>query len=104
MNWLRELCCIRRQKRYLTIDDDDDDEYDNLPVPEPAEIVGGGSEYFVSHLKGGMSSVYKKMSSWSLPKPRHVNLFTLNEEDLDFIIPSPPHSPVNFDDVVDNLV
>lgn len=126
MNWLRELCCVRQQKGYLKTDEDDGYD-DSVPLPElsAAEIIGGGgggSEYFVSSLKSGVSSMYRKMSSWSLPKQRRVNLFTLNEDEFDFLMPSPPLSPgspgsrrssrsrrsplssVNFDDVVDEAV
>lgn len=109
---------MRGQRRYLKIDvqeDTDDDGEDAeggdtfCTELEPAEIIVGGSDHFASHWKRGVSSVYRRLSSWSLPNPRRENLFTLNESRLDFLMASPPPSPakfddVSFDDVVDDVV
>ena len=85
---------------------------------EPAHIVSASldSEYDLENfrLKTTLfSSVYKKVSEWSLPRSRQVNLFTLNEDEHDFLVndrggsPSPSSSETdanNFDDVVDEMV
>ena len=58
--------------------------------------------------------MYKKMSEWSLPKSKQVNLFTLNEEENEFLMddvddtegpaPSPSSQEENYDDVVDEII
>jgi hypothetical protein len=100
------LCACLRKKEYTKIDEKE-------PEPEPAQYISASddSEYGI---KSTFSSIYKKMSEWSLPKSRQVNLFTLNEDEHDFLIndvdvpqgpaPSPASQEENFDDVVDKLV
>ena len=58
-------------------------------------------------LKSTFSSMYKKMSEWSLPKSKQMNLFTLNEEDHDFLmddVDDTEEEEDNFDDVVDEII
>ena len=69
---------------------------------EPAQYVSASldSEYDLEnyHLKKTLTSLYKKVSEWSLPKKRKMNLFTVNEEEHDFLMDD------IFDDVVDEKI
>ena len=108
------LCACLRRKGYNKIDE-------TGVETKPAEIISVSldSEYDLENfkLKNTLSSIYKKMSEWSLPKSRQINLFTLNEEEHDFLVndvfpeekagrpPSPAYgSDDNFDDVVDEII
>ena len=106
---MREMdffCACLRKKGYTKIDDKE-------PEPEPAQFISASddSEYGI---KSTFSSIYKKMSEWSLPKSKQVNLFTLNEAENDFLMddvddtegppPSPSSKEENFDDVVDEIL
>lgn len=78
-------------------------------VVAPAQIISANldSEYDLENfrLQSTLSSMYKKLSEWSLPKPKHVNLFTLNEEDHDnFLAKDGCGADNNFDDVVDEII
>lgn len=75
-------CCFRHEPAYKKVD-----------TVEPAQYVSAGleSEYDVEtfQLKNAVSSLYRKVSSWSLPKkqlPKKQNLFTVNEEEHDFLM------------------
>ena len=50
------------------------------------------------------TGLYKKMSEWSLPNKPKVNLWTLNEEEHDFLMNEPGEEEQqpeeNFDDVI----
>lgn len=118
MDWL--CSCLRGKPAYrkVSVVEEEGEEVG------PAKYVSASldSEYDLEnfHLKSTVSSIYKKMSEWSLPKRRKLNLFTLNEDEHDFLMneyspeneggsPSPcssTSSPLaeNFDDVVDGLV
>ena len=101
-NW---ICCLRNKKRMRQA-------YDALrherqsesPAEEhePAQYVSASldSEYDLEnfHLKKTLTSLYKKVSEWSLPKKRKMNLFTVNEEEHDFLMDD------IFDDVVDEKI
>ena len=101
-NW---ICCLRNKKRMRQA-------YDALrherqsesPAEEhePAQYVSASldSEYDLEnfHLKKTLTSLYKKVSEWSLPKKRKMNLFTVNEEEHDFLMND------IFDDVVDEKI
>jgi hypothetical protein len=81
------------------------------PVPDeyrPAQYVSARDDSVYS-IKSTFSSIYQKFSEWSLPKK--VNLFTLNEDEHDFLLNEPGVSPYskhdpeeNFDDVVDEII
>lgn len=98
------LCaCFRKKRAYVEIQTEPD---------EPVQYVGF-QDNDANSLKStlSLSSVYKKMSEWSLPKSRQVNLFTLSEEEHDFLIKRDEGSPPpvvdpdnNFEDVVDQTV
>ncbi|CAM9401945.1 unnamed protein product [Ectocarpus sp. 12 AP-2014] len=108
MDW---LCCLRR-RRYQQ------QAYDALreePRPgrdeyQPAQYISAGleSEYDIENfqLKKTFTSLYKKVSEWSLPKKQKMNLFTVNEEEHDFLMnePGEDYPEENFDDVVDGKV
>ena len=96
-NW---ICCLRKRQRMR-------EAYDALsesPVKEhePAQYISASldSEYDLEnfHLKKTLTSLYKKVSEWSLPKKRKMNLFTVNEEEHDFLMND------IFDDVVDEKI
>lgn len=99
MDW---ICCLRKKRMQQA--------YDALrqepePPAEPAQYISAGLESEYS-LKSTFSSIYKKMSEWSLPKKHHINLFTLNEEEHDFLMnePGDPVEEETFDDVVDENI
>lgn len=109
MTW---WCCLRKEKAYKKIDQLEQD-----AEIEPAKYVSASldSEYDLENfgLKRTLTSMYQKMSEWSLPSSnKKMNLFTLNEEEHEFLIDSPIPSehppeqqqPENFDDVVDEMV
>lgn len=78
MDCIRYICCIKSRNRYESVD-----EYDNDFIEEPVEpvIVSGDTE---SKFSKSITSVYKKFSTWSLPKKKpHENLFTLSPEKMD---------------------
>jgi len=108
------LCACLRRKDYAKIDETEVE-------TKPAEIVSArlDSEYDLENfrLSKTFSSMYRKISEWSLPKSKQINLFTLNEEEHDFLVndvfpeqnenrpPSPAYgSEDNFDDVVDEII
>lgn len=77
-------CCFRQEPGYKKVDDIE---------AEPAQYISARqeSEYDVQsfQLQNAVSSLYKKVSEWSLPKkqlPEKQNLFTLNEDENDFLI------------------
>ena len=106
------LCACLRKKGYAEISTKE-------PEPEPAQYISASNDSEYS-IKSTFSSIYKKMSEWSLPKSKQVNLFTLNEAEHDFLMddvdmpegPAPPSPsseenqlpPENFDDVVDEII
>ena len=110
------VCACLRKKGYTKIATK---EPEPEPEPEPAQYISASndSEYGI---KSTFSSIYRKMSEWSLPKSKQVNLFTINEAEHDFLMddvdtsvePAPPspsseehqHLPENFDDVVDEII
>ena len=109
MDW---LCACFRKKQYTRIGDKE-------PEPEPAQYISASleSEYDIENfgIKSTFSSIYKKMSEWSIPKKQKVNLFTVNEEEHDFLMDAPGVSPSsvpssqqcpaeNYDDVVDEII
>lgn len=108
------LCACLRRKGYTKIDETEVE-------TKPAEIVSArlDSEYDLENfrLKNTFSSMYRMISEWSLPKSRQINLFTLSEEEHEFLVndvfpaeegnrpPSPAYgSDDNFDDVVDEII
>ena len=79
MGW--PSCCFRNGPAYKKVDAD------------PAQYVSARleSEYDADsfQLKNTVSSLYRKVSEWSLPKIQKVNLFTMNEaehHEHDFLI------------------
>ncbi|AAK14579.1 unnamed protein product [Ectocarpus sp. 4 AP-2014] len=104
MDW---ICCLRKKKRLR-------EAYDALRKDpespseehEPAQYISASldSEYDLEnfHLKRTLTSLYKKVSEWSLPKKRKMNLFTVNEEEHDFLMNDIEVD--NFDDVVDEKI
>lgn len=78
------LCCIKKPKH-----EDSDDEYEGTKP----KIIESKDYEKPSLFKEKISSVYKMVSSfsvpvssWSLPKTKQeerMNLFTMNEEDFD---------------------
>ena len=96
-NW---ICCLRKRQRmreaYDALSESPAEEH------EPAQYVSASldSEYDLEnfHLKKTLTSLYKKVSEWSLPKKRKMNLFTVNEEEHDFLMDD------IFDDVVDEKI
>lgn len=104
MDW---ICCLRKKKRMR-------EAYDALrhepesPAEEhkPAQYISASldSEYDLEnfHLKKTLTSLYKKVSEWSLPKKTKMNLFTVNEEEHDFLMNDIEAD--NFDDVVDENI
>lgn len=111
----------KKKEGYVKIVEESGDEVE-LTV-EPARYVSAspGSEY-ESRLKTSLSSLYSKVSEWSLP-PRNRNLFTVNEREHDFLMDryeeEPPDDDLNgeegslssssrsaddFGDVVDRVV
>lgn len=109
MDW---LCACLRKKQYTKIEDKE-------PEPEPAQYISASleSEYDIENfdIKNTFSSIYKKMSEWSIPKKQKMHLFTVNEEEHDFLmdasgvspslVPSSQQYPAeNYDDVVDEII
>lgn len=78
MGW--PWCCFRNEPAYKKVGAD------------PAQSISARleSEYDVENfqLKNTVSSLYRRVSEWSLPKKveEKKNLFTLNEEEHDFLI------------------
>ena len=91
MECIRRLCCIKKKK----IDEYESDD-DFIPMPTPI-IFPDEEPIPIPSSREVISSLYKRISSWSLPKSMHVNLFTLTESDLDAIDERDHY----FDDVVD---
>lgn len=78
------FCCIRKYK-YAAVEDDDldekDDDDENKPLVVKAEKGSFFSKFSISEK---MSSVYEKVSRWSLPSKREPkNIFTMNVGDFD---------------------
>lgn len=112
---IRYICCIRNKPVYKN---EDAEESRPIIVSSPFYEYNGDKENPVENVKEKISSVYKKMSSWSLPqKSVKLNLFALNQDDIrelhthyeqDSDEDSPyegdldsTYKDVNFDDVVD---
>ena len=78
MGW--SWCCFRTQPTYKKV---------NGLEAEPAEYVSArvdSEDYTQSfQLKDAVSSLYRKVSEWSLPK-QQKNLFTMSQEEHDFLI------------------
>jgi len=102
MDWIYSICC--RKKR-----NNSDDEIE-LPVEVISPIKS-----FSSYVDKSMSSVYntsmyKKVSEWSLPKKQvHVNLFGLNANDISSYrqfnpIKEEEYSEESFEGVVDQVI
>jgi len=78
MGWWR--CCFRNEPAYKKVD------------VSPAQSIGARleSEYDVENfqLKNTVSSLYRRVSEWSLPKKseERKNLFTVNEKENEFLI------------------
>ena len=84
MGWWQ--CCFRNEPAYKKVDAD------------PAQYISASleSEYDVqsSGLKNTVSHLYRKVSDWYLPKEQNkVNLFTMNEEEHDFLLDEPGSAP-----------
>lgn len=101
-NW---ICCLRNKKRMREAYDALRHERESespAEEHEPAQYVSASldSEYDLEnfHLKKTLTSLYKKVSEWSLPTKRKMNLFTVNEEEHDFLMDD------IFDDVVDEKI
>ena len=101
-NW---ICCLRKRQRMREAYDALRHERESespAEEHEPAQYVSASldSEYDLEnfHLKKTLTSLYKKVSEWSLPKKRKMNLFTVNEEEHDFLMND------IFDDVVDEKI
>lgn len=115
MGW---WCCFRKRRAYSRVFKDEEEAE---PInPEPAQFISASldSEYDLEQfrLASTVSALYKKVSEWSLPKKQKMNLFTVTEEEHDFLIDSPilpedrqqqqqqPTPDDIFDDVVDEMV
>lgn len=78
MGWWK--CCFRNEPMYKKVDAD------------PAQYISARleSEYDVEKfpMQNAVSSLYRRVSEWSLPKKaeERKNLFTMNEEEHDFLI------------------
>ena len=121
MDWnscIRYICCVRKKHVYKN---EDVEESKPIIVSSPFYEYNDDKENPVENVKEKISSVYKKMSSWSLPdKPVKLNLFTLNQDDIrelhthyeqDSDEDSPyegdldsTYKDTNFDDVVDEKI
>ncbi|CAM9777712.1 unnamed protein product [Ectocarpus sp. 8 AP-2014] len=107
MDW---ICCLRNKKRLREAYDalrHEPESESPAEDHEPAQYVSASfdSEYDLEnfHLKKTLTSLYKKVSEWSLPKQkRKMNLFTVNEEEHDFLMNDIEVD--NFDDVVDEKI
>ena len=88
MDW--PWCCFRREPAYKQVGTDDD-----VEEVGPARYISArlDSEYDVENfrLKNTVSSLYRRVSEWSLPKKQQEkhNLFTVNEEEHDFLMDEP---------------
>lgn len=80
---------------------------------KPAQYISAGieSDYKIEgfQLKKTFTSLYKKVSEWSLPTKRKMNLFTINEDEHDFLMNEPGYpeeeaEEENFKDVVDEII
>lgn len=81
-------CCFRHEPAYKKIDAENPVQYVS------ARLESESDEYEVEtfHLSHAVSSLYRKVSSWSLPKkqlPEKQNLFTMNEAEHDFLLDEP---------------
>ena len=89
MDW---ICCLRKKKRMREAYDALRRHEPKSPAEEhePAQYISASldSDYDLEnfHLKKTLTSLYKKVSEWSLPKKRKMNLFTVNEEEHDFLM------------------
>lgn len=89
MGW--PWCCFRSEPAYKQVDTADVE-------AEPARYISSrlDSEYDVENfqLKNTVSSLYRRVSEWSLPKKQEKqNLFTVNEEEHDFLMGEPEPEP-----------
>jgi len=83
MEFIRYMCCIKENKRVLI--EDDDEFLQPMIVSSPAYEYKTGNEQddSIPLVKEKISSVYRKLSGWSLPKKSFkANLFALNQHDL----------------------
>lgn len=92
LQWYRNMgwpwCCVRQEPAYKKVD------------AEPVQYISARleSEYDVEsfQLKNTVSSLYRRVSEWSLPKKleERKNLFTMNEaeHEHDFLIDEPGES------------
>lgn len=103
MDW---ICCLRKRQRmreaYDALSRHESKSESPAEEHEPAQYISASldSEYDLEnfHLKKTLTSLYKKVSEWSLPKKQKMNLFTVNEEEHDFLMND------IFDDVVDEKI
>ncbi|CAN0517237.1 unnamed protein product [Ectocarpus sp. 12 AP-2014] len=103
MDW---ICCLRKKRMREAYDALRQEPESPAEEHEPAQYISASldSEYDLEnfHLKKTLTSLYKKVSEWSLPKKRKMNLFTVNEEEHDFLMNDIEAD--NFDDVVDEKI
>lgn len=77
MNCFRYICCIKQKRRNI---------FEEEEITNPIMVSAPVYEYKedpTEVVKEKISSVYRKLSGWSLPqKSIRVNLFALNQRDL----------------------
>lgn len=81
---IKYICCIKSRPRVVL--EEDDEFLDPIVISDPVYKYNTGQERndSIPLVKEKISSVYRKLSGWSLPeKSVRVNLFTLNQDDLD---------------------
>lgn len=103
MNCVRYICCIKRKRH--NIFKEEEETKDPIVVSAPIyEYKEDPNEVF----KEKISSVYRKLSDWSLPKKSiRVNLFALNQRDLGTHyeeVEDSTYEEDNFDDFVDQKI
>ncbi|CAM9796096.1 unnamed protein product [Ectocarpus sp. 13 AM-2016] len=103
MDW---ICCLRKKRMRAAYDALRQEPESPAEEHKPAQYISASldSEYDLEnfHLRKTLTSLYKKVSEWSLPKERKMNLFTVNEEEHDFLMNDIEAD--NFDDVVDEKI
>lgn len=105
MKFVRYMCCIKTLEQVML--EDDDEFLQPIIVSSPAYEYKKGEEQddTIPLVKEKISSVYRKLSGWSLPKKSiRTNLFTLNQDDLGTHYEEDEFEEDNFDDFVDTKI